>query len=286
MIVFHVRGGLGNQLFQYATARRLALQHGCPLVADHHWFIQPRPGVTPRELELTRYPVAMRLASPFELLLWTPLRSRLGPFLSPVMPLDLLREQGYCVNKNVLSARPSSYLVGYWQSETYFADIREYLLTEFTPAVPPSPEDVATIELMEQCDAISVHVRRGDYVNLASAAAYHGLCGLGYYQRAIGYIAGRVHNPALFIFSDDLQWVRSNLQPPLPTFYVDHNSEKAFQDLRLMSHCKHHVIANSSFSWWGAWLANPSNQIVVAPAKWFKVDRPTPDLLPSHWIRL
>jgi hypothetical protein len=229
----------------------------------------------------------MRLAAPLELFQWAPMRSRWGRHLKPFLPLNLVCEQGYNLNEDVLSAPSNSYLVGYWQSEAYFADIREQLLLELTPLESPAPEDLTMIERMQQTESVSVHVRRGDYVSLSSASAYHGLCTLDYYTKALEYIRERVRAPTLFVFSDDPDWTSANLQSPFPTYYINHNtSEKAFQDLRMMTHCNHHVIANSSFSWWGAWLADSSKQIVVAPAKWFQANRPTPDLLPSHWARL
>jgi hypothetical protein len=287
MIAFQAQGGLGNQMFQYATARRLALRNRCPLVLDHYWFDHPRTGETPRPLELTRYPVEMRLASPLEMRIWSPIRSRWGRYFGPLMPMNVLRERGYGVNGSVLSAQSNSYLLGFWQSESYFADIRKQLLLELTPKIPPSTVDKAVIAHMQGVSSVSVHVRRGDYVTLESASKYHGLCTLEYYSKAIEYIGQRVQAPYLFVFSDDPDWARNNLQFQFPTEYVDHNSsDTAFQDLRLMSHCKHHIIANSSFSWWGAWLSDSPNQIVAAPAKWFHSSRPTPDLLPAHWVCL
>lgn len=287
MIAFKAQGGLGNQLFQYAAARRLAMRNQCPLIVDHHWFDHPLPGETPRPLELTRYPVNMRVATPSELFRWTLMRSRWGRHLKPLLPLNLVREQGYGVNTNVLSAPANSYLVGFWQSEAYFADIREQLLTELVPLEPPGAEDRAIIELMQQGESVSVHVRRGDYVSLASASAYHGLCSLDYYRKALAYMAERLRAPTLFVFSDDPEWTRANLRSPYPTHYVAHNPpESAFQDLRLMSMCRHHILANSSFSWWGAWLSSNSDQIVIAPEQWYAADRPTPDLIPSRWIRM
>ena len=287
MITFQAQGGLGNQLFQYAAARRLAIQHGCQLVVDHHWFDHPRPRETPRPLELNRYPVAMRLATPYELLRWTPLRSRWGRYLKPLMPMDLRREHGHGVNREVLSAPANSYLSGFWQSEAYFVDIREQLLQELTPIEHPGPKDLAVMDRMQLGESVCVHVRRGDYVSLASATAYHGLCSLDYYLKAIEYVAERVPSPTLFVFSDDPEWTKAHLKSPFPTHYVDHNpSEKAFQDLRLMSLCRHHIIANSSFSWWGAWLSAHLDGLVIAPERWYAVDRPTPDLIPARWTRL
>lgn len=285
MIVFYAQGGLGNQLFQYATARRLALRNRCSLVVDHHWFLNPRSGETRRSLELSRYPVAVRLAKPHELMCWAPMRARIGRYLKPVLPLHMLRERGCGVNKEVLSAPRNSYLFGYWQSEAYFADIREQLLVELNPVVSAGEEDVRILELIQKSTSVSVHVRRGDYVSSASTAAYHGVCTLDYYDRALEYLSERVVNPTLFVFSDDPDWAKSNLRYRFPAYYIDHNTAgEAFQDLRLMSACQHHVLANSSFSWWGAWLSRSVDGLVIAPRRWYAVDRSTADLLPSRWI--
>jgi hypothetical protein len=287
MIVFYGQGGLGNQLFQYATARRLALRHNCPLVLDPHWFDHPRPGETPRPLELTRYPMAIRLASLTEQQHWTLMRGRLARYAKPFLPLRLVREQGMGVNQKALAARPGSYLFGFWQSEAYFADIREHLLKELVPIESPTKADLAVMDRMVNSSSVALHVRRGDYVTLQAAAAYHGLCSLDYYLAALQHVAERVHNPTLFVFSDDPQWARTHLSFPFPTHHVDHNRpEDAFQDLRLMSYCQHHIIANSSFSWWGAWLSKSPNGTVVAPARWYAAERPTPDLIPSRWTRI
>jgi hypothetical protein len=287
IIAFAAQGGLGNQLFQYATARCLALRHQCPLVVDHHWFMKPPAGVTKRQLELSQYPVAFRLASAAELLSWTPMRSRLGPYLGSLLPMKVLREREHCINEAVLSASKNTYLFGYWQSEKYFADIRAQLVSDFTPIAKPGSEDSRLIAEMRGGQSVSVHVRRGDYISSASTSAYHGTCSVEYYRRAVSYIAERVQPSTLFVFSDDPEWARKNLKFSFKTTYVVHNGpDNAVADLRLMSYCQHHVIANSSFSWWGAWLANKAGQIVVAPAKWYRVDRPTPDLCPSNWVRL
>ena len=287
MIVFHAQGGLGNQLFQYATARRMALQNQCSLVVDHSWFKHPSSAVTPRPFQLSQYPLEMRLAKPFEIACWAPMRSRCGPYVKSLLPLRLIRESGVRINREVMIASSNTYLYGYWQSELYFADIREKLLKELTPLTIPGPEDLKVLEIMRKVTPVSLHVRRGDYVTLASANKYHGVCTLEYYRNAIQYISKRIKSPHFFVFSDDPLWTKANLQPPFPTYYVDHNtSENAFQDLRLMSFCRHHILANSSFSLWGAWLSRAADGLVIAPQSWFSVERTLPDLLPSRWIQL
>ena len=284
MIAFYGQGGLGNQLFQYATARSLAHSLDKELVLDPYWFNHPRPGETVRPLELTNYRVKLRFASTDEQRRWKLLRTRWARYLGPLMPMHAVREQGFAHNDSLGRTVNDSYLVGAWQSELYFRDIREVLLDELTPIKPPSVEDTELLQTMQACDAICVHVRRGDYVSSNSASAYHGVCSLDYYEHAIKHVASQVRMPSLFIFSDDPDWTREHLRTKYPSHYVTHNSSiDAFQDLRLMRHCKHHVIANSSFSWWGAWLSTSAKQIVVAPAKWFSVNRPTPDLFPPQW---
>lgn len=288
MIAFLAQGGLGNQLFQYAAARRLAHKLGTELVLDPYWFSNPVAGETLRPLELDKYPVELRLANAAEQRRWRLLRGRLGRYLPLLSRTRLIRERGFGYNESVAHAKTGSYLLGFWQSEKYFADIRETLLRELTPLAPPSPRDTQLLREMETGDAICVHVRRGDYVSSSSASAFHGVCSLDYYERAIRHVTERVKAPNLFIFSDDPDWTRANLGTgDFPVHYVNHNTTPdAFQDLRLMSHCRHHIIANSSFSWWGAWLSTHPAQIVVAPTQWFLANRPTPDLIPADWICL
>ncbi len=287
MIAFHAQGGLGNQLFQYAAARRLALLHRTELVVDPYWFDNYRPDETPRPIELQQFGVDMRVASLAEQQQWRFYRSRFGNLVQPFLPLKLFREKGYMVNPSVMGAPVNSYLYGFWQSEDYFRDIRPQLLTELVPSISPSDHDLEVLRLIIQSNAVSVHVRRGDYVSLQSASTYHGTCSLDYYRKALEHVVGRIADPVFFVFSDDPDWTSENLRFPYTTHYVRHNNaDSAFQDLRLMSKCKHHIIANSSFSWWGAWLSDQNNNLVVAPDKWFAGGRPAPDLLPADWIRI
>lgn len=287
MIVFYGQGGLGNQLFQYAAARRLAIKHNCQVVLDPYWFAHPRAGETHRPYELDKYPVTLRVANLSEQRSWKWMRVRLSKFLRLLLPLTLVREQGIGVYKPALYASINSYLIGFWQSEAYFADAKKQLISELTPLSPPSATDHSVIEQIYASNSVSIHVRRGDYVSLPSASAFHGLCSLDYYRTAIQYIAERVSGPMFFVFSDDPVWVRENLVIPFPVRYVDHNQPvDAFQDLRMMSLCQHQIIANSSFSWWGAWLGETQNSIIIAPARWYAINRPIPDLIPTRWTRI
>jgi hypothetical protein len=138
-----------------------------------------------------------------------------------------------------------------------------------------------------QSNAISLHVRRGDYVHNSNTLATHGLCSLDYYQTAINYITERVAQPNFFIFSDDITWVKDNLKVDFKCRFVDHNhGTESYNDMRLMSLCQHHIIANSSFSWWAAWLNPNHKKIVIAPRQWFVNDNNVSDLFPQNWVKL
>ena len=130
-------------------------------------------------------------------------------------------------------------------------------------------------------------MRRGDYVSNKKTNSMHGVCSLDYYRNAIKTILKRVENPVFFVFSDDIAWVKNNLVIDAPNVFIDHNScMESYNDMRLMSLCQHHIIANSSFSWWGAWLGTNSNKIVIAPKQWFAHTKSTDDLIPVAWLKL
>ena len=177
---------------------------------------------------------------------------------------------------------------GYWQSYRYFADAADKIRQELTPRDPMEPGNAAVAAEIDAVEAVSLHVRRGDYVTNAGAAPFHGLCSLDYYRAAVNHVRARVGAPHLFIFSDDHDWARDNLRFDLPTTYVVANPpDRGFRDMQLMARCRHHITANSSFSWWGAWLNPRHDKIVVAPQAWFadpKID--TRDLIPQGWTRL
>ena len=144
------------------------------------------------------------------------------------------------------------------------------------------------VRRIDAVNAVSLHVRRGDYVDNPSTNRWHGICSLDYYQRALDYIGFHAEAPHLFVFSDDQKWTRANLRFAAATTFVEINPpDRGYRDMSLMARCRHHIIANSSFSWWGAWL-NPSHEkIVVAPKQWFSAARnDTRDLIPPGWVRL
>jgi hypothetical protein len=187
----------------------------------------------------------------------------------------------------VLDLPDDVYLDGYWQSHRYFDDVDGLIRSELTLAPPMSESDQEVTRLIDATASVAVHVRRGDYVTHHAASKMHGSCSPEYYERAFAYVLKHVAAPHFFVFSDDPSWVYSNMKFPGQFTVVAHNGpEDAVQDLRLLAHCKHQITANSSFSWWGAWL-NPSREkIVVTPKQWFANLPREASAIPASWLSL
>ena len=187
----------------------------------------------------------------------------------------------------IFSHRNHMYLAGTWASEKYFESVSGEIREQFALAQPPDDDNRRMLDEIKSSEAICVHVRRGDYVSIPETNRRHGLCTLDYYNRSLKYISERTANPVVFIFSDDPDWVKENLRPAQKTFYVTHNfGRQNYQDLRLMSACRHFIIANSTFSWWGAWLSDHPEKIVIAPQSWTADSSRMDDPIPERWIRL
>ena len=292
MVIVPLRGGLGNQLFQYATGRAIAYRNNVPLKLN----IQKYEDNPFRKYELDSFNIVASIASPDDIARLTRsgqrgLGARGFALIQRCLPYyrrSVVTERYHHFDPNILKVSGKVYLVGYWQSEKYFADIKSLLRKELAVRYPPDRLNQETSQLIGKTESVSVHVRRGDYVSNPAFHQHHGVCSLGYYRVAVQELTHTVKEPHFFVFSDDMEWVRENLRLSYPISYVAHNGiEKAYEDLRLMSQCKHHIIANSTFSWWGAWLCTHPAKIVVAPKKWFnKADRDDRDLIPALWIRV
>jgi hypothetical protein len=196
-------------------------------------------------------------------------------------------EKQFHFDPDILKLRGDFYLDGYWQSEKYFANIDRLIAQEFTVKTPQTGRDKEVAEQMSSCDSVSLHIRRGSYLTPPHNTVIEPRP-LTYYHRCVDRIAQTVKNPHFYIFSDDFQWVRNNLKLAYKTTFVDHNkSDKDYEDLRLISLCKHNIVANSTFSWWGAWLNKNPRKIVLSPAEWFKdTSLNTRDLTPESWVKI
>ena len=283
-VVVRLLGGLGNQMFQYAAARAVAHHSGAQVLLDlrafesynlrkpelHRWRIEASEA---SNRDLRPYPAgALRLSGRFR---------RLGALTRCYF------EPSLAFHGVLFSRKAPLHLNGYFQSEKYFSQIRPLLLKEFMPARPMSVENRRISEEAAATNSVSMHMRRGDYLSDARNLAVHGACDAGYYKRAIDTLLSTTGNATYFLFSDDMDWVRRNITVPGRAIYVEGNQADPEMDIHLMSVCRHNICANSSFSWWGAWLNSNENKTVIAPVRWFATDRhDAADLVPPQWIRL
>ena len=289
MIVTQLLGGLGNQLFQYAMGRALALRHGVELRLDTSHFgdyrlrnyVLGRFDIHAAELSVDER-VALGLAAKHSTRFGTMIRRLIG---RPSMPV--VRERGFEFDPSAANAAAHCYLQGYWQSPKYFKFVDSVIRKDLRVSTDLCGRNADLAEQIGARLAVSVHVRRGDYAANPQTNQYHGTCPPDYYRTAEELLRSRVGAFQLFLFSDDPAWARANLRFSSPVVVVDHNGpEDGHEDLRLMTMCRHHIIANSTFSWWGAWLCGHAEKIVVAPRNWFREARhSTADLIPEDWIR-
>jgi hypothetical protein len=294
MVIVKLIGGLGNQLFQYSAGRRLAHVRGVELKLDVTG-LDDSSYRTARPYELAPFDVVQTVASPREITKHTrPNSSILSRLFHRLvrkgvqLPKSYIKETRYHFDPCILDLPDDVYLDGYWQSERYFVDIAETIRKEVTVTIPLEGRNAELSREILRSQAVSLHVRRGDYATDPVTNEVHGICGLDYYARAVAHIASKIGPPVFFAFSDDPAWVREHLTFSYPVHIVDHNdAAHCYEDMRLMSLCNHHIIANSSFSWWGAWLNPRPDKIVVAPKRWFNnYDADTRDLFPDGWVCL
>ena len=287
-VIVRLEGGLGNQLFQYATGRTIARATGRDRLLDTSAYREDRL----RSYQLDRFAIAARPLRRGDVPYLKLRRSRLGAILPRRSRVEIVREAfparvPVWPERGAVSDAGTPYLIGYWQSERYFAAVADTIRREVRVNAAPEGRNARLLDDIAGCDAVALHVRRGDYVSNPAATAYHGLCGLEYYNAAIRRLSGKVSRPHCFVFSDDLDWVRANLDPGHPTTWVGHNADTPWEDLRLMAACRHFIVANSSFSWWGARLGEWPGKEVIAPARWFQADHGGEgEIVPSEWLRM
>ena len=275
MIVVRVEGGLGNQMFQVAFGMQLAWRHRTELVLDlsayagkpEHGYLLHRFRIDARELRLDerrrlprRYRDATIAGRPWE-----------ASSLLARNRLQRVREKPFGFADKYLSTSDGSYLVGYWQSEKFFRDVRDQVREQFSPRGPLSRQSESLRERMLGTPSVAMHIRRGDYVHNSSAAAIYRNLSVEHYRRCIAdYLAVRPQAEAV-VFSNDIAWCREQLKAlPCPVHFVEHTSPAtAHEDLWMMTAAECQIIANSTFSWWGAWLCQHARQRVYAPRSWF-----------------
>ncbi|NLV29796.1 MAG: alpha-1,2-fucosyltransferase [Acidobacteria bacterium] len=298
LILVRLRGGLGNQLFQYALGRHLSIIHDRPLLLDTSEYRaagpDPRKGI--RVYCLQHFNIRAGIAGPDET---APFRRYYRPdLLSRVLRraggLGFVYGHTYVYRSfrqahvhypRVLERRPRGvyYLDGYWQLERYFAASESILREELVLGEAPDDYNRRMLERIDAAESVCVHIRHGD--NAYGYSPQHGVLPPDYYARAIDDLARAVPDPRFFVFSDDPEWARENVRPGGDTTYVDGNGdERNYEDLRLMGRCRHHITANSTFSWWGAWLGRRPGQRVYAPGRYFMhLEVPIGGYYPESW---
>lgn len=280
MIITRLNGGLGNQMFQYALGRKMSIKNNSLFKLD----VSDYTSCNPRAYGLSHFNIIENIATVRE----SQNAKRLSWFKRKI-----LRKFNVGFDPKILNKKDDIYLDGFWQSEKYFNDVEEIIRQDFKLRRKMSHSAEIMLDMIQNAEvSISIHIRRGDYVESSKTNEYHGTCSAEYYNKALILLAeklpkndlAKIH---LFVFSDDIEWVKKNLSFPYAATFVSNPSIPDYEELILMSRCSHHIIANSSFSWWGSWLnANPQ-KIVIAPKKWFDT-KPNvyKDIAPNSWIKI
>ena len=292
MIAVKLMGGLGNQLFQYAAGKSLSLKHNTQLYIDTSFLeADPKNAYTKRLYELDYFAIEAKkfpkeMIKKIEFLQGNSILNKIRKKTGIKSSITTYLEQGHQFNHQFNSLTDNTHLTGFWQSELYFKSISDTIRKEITIKSEFINGIEPYLELLKNCTSVSLHVRRGDYVNLKHANEFHGICSIHYYEKALLMMNEKHENLCVFVFSDDIEWCKENLQIPNKNkHYV--LTDAALKDLYLMQKCNHHIIANSSFSWWGAWLNANTNKTVIAPSKWFNSnDINTSDVIPDSWIKI
>ncbi|MCL1889190.1 MAG: alpha-1,2-fucosyltransferase [Desulfovibrionaceae bacterium] len=277
IITVDIFGGLGNQMFQYAMGKALASRLGCGLLLN----VAGLAGDPLRKYALDCFPIPDTV----DLLTEKSGIRRLWKRFIPVSSSKIIKEPHFHYWDGIERiAAIGARLHGYWQSPLYFAGFEEQLRNIFTFASMPDAVRELANE-MKRLNSVAMHVRRGDYLK-PEVSAVHGEADICYYQKAYALIQSLCPENRLYIFSDDVREAKKLLGSWERACFIEGYTQE--QDMFLMGLCSYHIIANSSFSWWGAWLAGPSSRQVIAPRAWFSPRhqraKNTADLFPPSWI--
>lgn len=289
MVIVQLMGGLGNQLFQYAMGRNLAMKWNTVLKLD----VSSYEGYEWHDYSLSPFNIDAAFATAEEVAHLVKLH---GSFINRVLRKTTgkgafaVHERSMLFDSQYLKIKPPIFLSGYWQSEKYFEQSASKIRQEFKIKIPPSEENARLLEDIKNNNSVSLHIRRGNYISVPEFNKVLGTCSLEYYDKAISYLSSRMKDPVFYIFSDDIPWARANLRSEFRMNFVEINdATHDYEDIRLMQHCRHHIIANSTFSWWGAWLNDSPQKIVIAPKQWFvefEKNKAAETLIPAGWVKI
>ena len=271
MITIQLKGGLGNQMFQVASALGIATLKKTKLALDISWFKQNHKVDTKRDYELSIFHNIHKLL--------------IQEF---AQNNRIIHEDRIQYTNNLINIVDGSSIDGYLQSYKYFEHVQDEIRDLFTFDVNKIPNFLLEkVEKIQNSESVSIHIRRGDYKKTEGAYHFHGICGLEYYKNAISYFRQEFKEPMFYIFTDDIDWAKQNFQDDDIIIVTSLGDYHSWIDMYLQSVCKHNIIANSSFSWWAAWLNKNQEKKVIAPKKWFFSEEIVlDDLYPKEWTIL
>lgn len=289
MYIVRIIGGLGNQMFQYAFYEAIKEQYGDAAV-DVNSFDNYN---LHNGYELERiFGVKCKYSDKLTV---EKLKDNKSDFFSKLRRKIIGTKKSYYIEKDYsydsdvfnLKLKKDLYFDGFWQTEKYFKHISNSIRNKLSFKEIDSGENMKILNRINNTESVSIHVRRGDYYSNPNAFKKHGgICEIEYYNMAINIIKNKIKNPMFFIFSDDIEWVKKYININNKVMVDLNTASESYRDMQLMSNCKYNIIANSTFSWWGAWLNDHKNKIVIAPKKWFNYDINTKDVIPDEWIKI
>jgi hypothetical protein len=290
MIIISIKGGLGNQMFQYAFGRKMSLINNTQLYLDLSWFNEKNQDF-PRKYVLNKFNINAEIADPVIIRKirggfsnYHSIYNRILKKIFPFLFKNNISEKTIIFDATIFNHNDDKYYDGYWQNYRYFNDINNIILKELTVLVDLENSKNDLLDEIRNRNSISIHIRRGDYAKIHSTKEFHGLLPKKYFESSIEKIVQLVDKPHFYFFSDDIAWVKENFNIEYPHSFVENSPDGAeYIDLILMSMCKHNIIANSSFSWWAAWLNNYQEKIVIVPPVWSKAVPDSSEIVPTNW---
>lgn len=295
MIIAKLNGGLGNQMFQYAAGRAISLHRATNLLLDILSLAEKdtvKDDFYHRAYKLNHFDIKADIAGTEVLELFkNDLKNLLKIKISKFLKKDLniyYKQDSRLYSQTVFNLSNNLYLEGHWITEKFFKKYRQNLLKDFSFKTEPNSQNLDMLNKIRNSNSVSIHIRRSDYITNKNANQHFAHLSKQYYDNAIEFIKSRVKDPTFFFFSDDVDWVRQEFKDLDNSIFCDiNNIENGHEDLRLMMNCNHFIIANSTFSWWGAWLSQNADKIVVAPNQWFADDiKNRNEIVPDNWIKL
>lgn len=292
MLIVKVHYGLGNQLFQYAFARSMSLRKNIPFALDLHFYAKHQQDQHhPRVYQLNRFRIEENIAPDKDVMTFKEpgfVQRRvasLGNLIKPYFSRRIVYERGLSYDPNILRVNDDVYLSGYWQDLRYFEEFGEVIRKDLQWKEDADGRNRDLLKILQSVESVGIHFRRGDYLTDQYTVEQVGMADLAYYEESIARIEQACRDLRYFVFTDDPEWVKRHFNLDSGYELVTLNDQKnAFEDLRLLSSCKHRIISNSSFAWWGAWLGERPGAMTFAPAVWRKNG---PDMYtPAHWRRV